>query len=724
MSLHHAGKPEDAISFYLKALKIDTESAETLNNLGIALDEAIRSYKKAIAIDPGYAQAHNNLGSALHSIHRMQEAIDSFRQAILIRPDFVEAHNNLGLALLAEKRYEEAHLCFDKALAVQPGFIDAYLNSGNTFREQGLYSQALRRFKKALELDPNRYDIHAHMAYVLTLQGRMDEAIRSYQEALKTAPKDNSIHSPYLFALHYQDPVDFSELYRQHKQWGKLQKAANPRTRVHDKTPRRRLRIGYVSPDFHTHSVGYFIETILASHDKDSFEIFCYSDVSFPDETTKRMQSLIKNWRDISLLRDRQVEGMIQQDRIDILVDLAGHTANNRLTLFASGPAPVQATYLGYPDTTGLPGMHYRITDALADPPGMTDHLYTEKLVRLPGCFLCYRPPAPTPDVGPPPCRKTGRTTFGSFNNRSKITRNVIRVWSEILKKIPDSMLLLKAKPFADTDTRQALLEEFSRQGVQPGQIEFAGRIESPIEHLELYNSIDIALDTFPYNGTTTTCEALWMGVPVIILKGEAHMSRVGVSLLTNMGMEEFITETPHDYVEKAMSLAKNPKNLSRLRQRQRNAMSRSPLMDGHNFTRNLERAYQKMWLHWCSRANEPLPGSPRAAEDKEPRLPEKYSNEEQALAANQEGEQLFCNGRMEDALRAFTRALEIDPSCLPALNNLGVVHWHTNNIPSAMQCFEHVLSLDPGNEDAVYNLQQIRTGHGCVDNGLDRAPA
>lgn len=730
MSLHHAGKPEDAISFYLKALKIDTESAETLNNLGIALhdtgrpDEAIRSYKKAIAIDPGYAQAHNNLGSALHSIHRMQEAIDSFRQAILIRPDFVEAHNNLGLALLAEKRYEEAHLCFDKALAVQPGFIDAYLNSGNTFREQGLYSQALRRFKKALELDPNRYDIHAHMAYVLTLQGRMDEAIRFYQEALKTAPKDNSIHSPYLFALHYQDPVDFSELYRQHKQWGKLQKAANPRTRVHDKTPRRRLRIGYVSPDFHTHSVGYFIETILASHDKDSFEIFCYFDVSFPDETTKRMQSLIKNWRDISLLRDRQVEGMIQQDRIDILVDLAGHTANNRLTLFASGPAPVQATYLGYPDTTGLPGMHYRITDALADPPGMTDHLYTEKLVRLPGCFLCYRPPAPTPDVGPPPCRKTGRTTFGSFNNRSKITRNVIKVWSEILKKIPDSMLLLKAKPFADTDTRQALLEEFSRQGVQPGQIEFAGRIESRIEHLELYNSIDIALDTFPYNGTTTTCEALWMGVPVIILKGEAHMSRVGVSLLTNMGMEEFITETPHDYVEKAMSLAKNPKNLSRLRQRQRNAMSRSPLMDGHNFTRNLERAYQKMWLHWCSRANEPLPGSPRAAEDKEPRLPEKYSNEEQALAANQEGEQLFCNGRMEDALRAFTRALEIDPSCLPALNNLGVVHWHTNNIPSAMQCFEHVLSLDPGNEDAVYNLQQIRTGHGCVDNGLDRAPA
>lgn len=730
MSLHHAGKPEDAISSYLKALDIDPESAETLNNLGIALhdtgrpEEAICSYKKAIAIDPRYAQAHNNLGSALHSIHRMQEAIDSFRQAILIQPDFVEAHNNLGLALLAEKRYEEALSCFDKALAVQPGFVDAYINSGNTFREQGLYSQALERFKKALELDPNRYDAHAHMAYVLTLQGKMDDAIRSYREALKTAPEDNSLHSHYLFALHYQDPVDFSELFRQHEQWGKRQKTGNQRTHVQDKTPGRRLRIGYVSPDFHTHSVGYFIETILASHDKDSFEIYCYSDVSCPDETTERMQSLVKNWRDISLLKDRQVEGMIQQDRIDILVDLAGHTANNRLAMFGLGPAPVQATYLGYPDTTGLPGMHYRITDALADPPGMTDHLYTEKLVRLPGCFLCYRPPVPAPDVGPPPCLKTGRITFGSFNNRSKITRSVIRVWSEILQKMPDSRLLIKAKPLADPDTRQALLDEFSRQGVQSGQIEFAGRIESRIEHLKLYNSIDIALDTFPYNGTTTTCEALWMGVPVVVLKGEAHMSRVGVSLLTNMGMEEFIAETPVDYVKKAVSLAKNPEKLSRLRQRQRDVMARSPLMDGQGFTRNLERAYREMWAHWCSQTGKPLSINPGVPGNDALQHPEKCLNEEQSLAANQEGERLFESGRMEDALRAFTRALEIDPSCLPALNNLGVMYWHTSNIPAAVQCFEHVLSLDPGNEDAAYNLQQIRTGNGCAGNGSDPAPA
>lgn len=730
MSLHHAGKPEDAISSYLKALDIDPESAETLNNLGIALhdtgrpEEAIHSYKRAIAIDPRYAQAHNNLGSALHSIHRMQEAIDSFRQAILIQPDFAEAHNNLGLALLAEKRYEEALSCFDKALAVQPGFVDAYVNSGNTFREQGLYSQALERFKKALELDPNRYDAHAHMAYVLTLQGKMDEAIRSYREALKTAPEDNSLHSHYLFALHYQDPVDFSELFRQHEQWGKRQKTGNQRTHVQDKTPGRRLRIGYVSPDFHTHSVGYFIETILASHDKDSFEIYCYSDVSCPDETTERMQSLVKNWRDISLLKDRQVEDMIQQDRIDILIDLAGHTANNRLTLFGLGPAPVQATYLGYPDTTGLPGMHYRITDALADPPGMTDHLYTEKLVRLPGCFLCYRPHVPAPDVGPPPCPKTGRITFGSFNNRSKITRSVIRVWSEILQKMPDSRLLIKAKPLADPDTRQALLDEFSRQGVQSGQIEFAGRIESRIEHLKLYNSIDIALDTFPYNGTTTTCEALWMGVPVVVLKGEAHMSRVGVSLLTNMGMEEFIAETPVDYVKKAVSLAKNPEKLSRLRQRQRDVMARSPLMDGQGFTRNLERAYREMWTHWCSQTGKPLSINPGVPGNDALQHPEKCLNEEQSLAANQEGERLFESGRMEDALRAFTRALEIDPSCLPALNNLGVMYWHTSNIPAAVQCFEHVLSLDPGNEDAAYNLQQIRTGNGCAGNGSDPAPA
>lgn len=614
IALQHAGKPEGAISYYQKAIEIDPDFAEAYSNLGIALhhtgrpEEAILSYKKAIALNSEFAKAYNNLGITLLEMHKTEEAIESFEQALHIQPDFAEAYNNLGIALQVVKRQEDAHTTFQKALAVKPAFVDAHINSGNTFRDQFQFAEALSCYHKALEINPHNIDALNNTAYIFSIQGKVKESIHFYQKALEIDPDHATTHSNLLFSLHYQDSIDFQELSEQHKRWG--EKVARTLTmdmspHANDKTPGRKLRIGYVSPDFRKHSVAYFIEPILASHDESAFEVFCYSNVAVPDETTEHIQSLVKTWHDITLLKNKQVEDMIRDDKIDILIDLAGHSSKNRLSLFALGPAPVQVTYLGYPNTTGLLNMHYRITDALADPAGKTDHLFTEKLLRLPRGFLCFRPPLETPEVAQPPIMKSGNVTFGSFNNRAKITPRVVKVWSEILKRLPGSRMVLKSEVLTDPETQQSLLDIFVQNGVSPDRVGFYGSIPNQYDHLALYNSIDIALDTFPYNGTTTTCEALWMGVPVIVLKGDAHMSRVGVSLLTNAGMEEFIADTPEDYVKKAVGLANDQDGLLRLRNKQRNIMADSPLMDAQVFTQYLEKEYRKIWGQWCTMNNE-----------------------------------------------------------------------------------------------------------------------
>lgn len=731
------GNFDNAIDSFQKELVFRPEDAQAHNSLGIAMhqagkqDAALSSDPKAIEIDSDSPKARGNQCGALHGTRRGEEAVESFRRAIHIRPDFAEAYNNLAIALKGLKRYEDAHISFQKALSIKPDYTEAHINDGNTYREQCRYTEALSCYQKAIELDPLSVDAHTKTAYIYSAQGRVNKAIHHFREAVRINPDDASTHSNLLLSLHYQNSIDLLELFRKHKRWGKRYERPSAKDNglpANDRTPGRLLRIGYVSPDFRTHSVAYFLEAILASHDDSDFAVFCYSDVAVPDDTTKRMRALAKNWRDICRLKDEQVAHIIRSDKIDILIDLAGHTANNRLTLFALGPAPVQVTYLGYPDTTGLPTMHYRITDSLADPPGTSEHLFTERLLRVPRCFLCYRPPARTPDVVEPPMRKSGEVTFGSFNNRSKITHHVVRVWSDILKRLPESHLLLKSRALADAETRQSLLDIFVENGVRPDRIRFIGSIPTHFDHLDLYNSVDIALDTFPYNGTTTTCEALWMGVPVIALRGEAHFSRVGVSLLSNAGLEEFIADTPDDYVKKAVSLASNPDRLLKLRKKQRTIMARSPLMDASGFTKELENEYRRIWVRWCS--NELPPSELREmnpAEMKQGPLKEgvmteehtqstknhdrntRQSPSEQSIVLIREGEAHFHSGQIEDAQKAFDKALELDPGNVSALNNLGVLSWQKGDVDAATERFERVLKIDPCNEDATHNLQEIQ---------------
>jgi predicted O-linked N-acetylglucosamine transferase (SPINDLY family) len=370
-----------------------------------------------------------------------------------------------------------------------------------------------------------------------------------------------------------------------------------------DPTLNRRLRIGYVSPDLRNHSVAFFIEPILMSHSKEHFEIYCYSDVSSPDEVTHRIQKHANHWRSIVGISDEKVAELIRRERIDILIDLAGHTGGvNRILLFARKPSPVQISWIGYPSTTGLSTIDYKIVDDLTDPDGKTDQYYTEKLIRLPETFLCYLPDKNCPDVAALPALYKSFITFGSFNNFPKIGQQVILLWTEILKKVPNSHLIIKSLSFYDQTVISYIRNLFLDQGIEAERIELLQPFPSLREHLALYNRIDIGLDTFPYNGTTTTCEALYMGVPVITLAGNTHVSRVGVSLLSTVGLPELIAQTPEEYVAKAVNLAKDIEKLKSLRISLRGMMSRSPLTDAKKFTHHLEKAYQKMWATWCKK--------------------------------------------------------------------------------------------------------------------------
>jgi predicted O-linked N-acetylglucosamine transferase (SPINDLY family) len=362
--------------------------------------------------------------------------------------------------------------------------------------------------------------------------------------------------------------------------------------------PERRLRIGYVSPNLSRHSVGYFIEPVIRSHDRRRFEVFCYYNHALADDATGRMRKAADGWRDIAAGDDESVERMVREDGIDILIDLAGHSKGNRLNVFARRPAPVQMTWLGYPDTTGLTAMDYRLTDQVADPAPAAELGHTEKLLRMDGCFLCYEPPDDAPPVklrG-----QDGPVVFSSFNSIAKLNAETIRIWAGILAEVPGSLLALKSAPLRFPETVERVLEALERNGVDAARVDVRGWIGERRQHLDAYGDVDIALDTFPYNGTTTTCEALWMGVPVITLAGHVHMSRVGASLLQCAGLDRLVARDKAAYVRLAVELANDTQGRQALRAGLRRQLAVSPLLDHARFTRGLEAHYRQAWHAWC----------------------------------------------------------------------------------------------------------------------------
>ncbi|MCP4629306.1 MAG: tetratricopeptide repeat protein [bacterium] len=647
-ALKDMGQTEAAVEHFKAAVRIKPDYAFAYNNLANLLnktgrfDEAFENYKNAIEHDAGYPEPHYNVGLYLHYHKKSSEAEKHFREAIRLKPDYADAYCALGFGLFLRNKIMEAIDCYEKAIEYRPDFSDAYNALGAAHdrilapdKALQCYEEALRHnpgnyrawcnigmfyknqkkdftltekyLKKALRYKPDLDDALNNLAITYKDQGRLEESYEDFNEILTRLPQFASAHSNLLLNLHYHNYIDNQYLFEEHRRWASVHSselgisAAPFQNRP---VPDRPLRIGYISPDFKSHSVAKFLLPVIKAHDRTNFKIYCYSDVLIHDPVSTKFVESADVWIDTFSLADSEFCERIRNDGIDILVDLTGHTAHNRMLVFACKPAPVQVAWLGYPDTTGLDTIDYRLTDSYADPPGMTEEFHTETLVRFDAGFLSYGAEDHYPDVGDLPALNNGYVTFGSFNNTNKVSPDVIALWSKILKAVPESRIVLKSTQLEDADTKKRFAGWFEDNGISPNRVELLGRIKDIEGHLDIYNRIDIALDPFPYNGTTTSIEALWMGVPFITLAGDRHAARVGVSILYNIDLPALIADTPDYYVQLAAALADNLDKLSGLRSTMRQRLLQSPLMDTTGFTRELENEYRKMWVRWCGEQN------------------------------------------------------------------------------------------------------------------------
>jgi protein O-GlcNAc transferase len=480
---------------------------------------------------------------------------------------------------------------------------EALLQRAGDAAQLGRLEAALELYRACLLAHPRSLDACLGAAGVRVDLWSNEEAVAAYEKAREIAPGSSQIYSALLFHRHYLSPVDPARLFDLHRAFGTMMQEAWPRPGAdYPQTPdsERRLRIGYASPNLSRHSVGYFIEPVIRGHDRRHFEVFCYYDHALADDATRRMREAADGWRDIAGSDDEVVARLVREDRIDILVDLAGHSKGNRLGVFARRAAPVQVTWLGYPDTTGLPAIDFRITDETADPAPAAEQRHTENLLRVDGSFLCYQPPADAPVLRP---REAGTpVVFSSFNNIAKVNAETLRMWGRILTGVPGSRLVLKSSSLKFPDTVDRVIDALERNGVEPARVDLRGWIGERQQHLDAYGEIDIALDTFPYNGTTTTCEALWMGVPVITLAGPVHMSRVGASILHCTDLDELVAHDDTQYVNIAIELARDEARRRTLRAELRTRLAASPLLDHAGFIGRLEAQYRHAWRAWCER--------------------------------------------------------------------------------------------------------------------------
>lgn len=518
-------------------------------------------------------------------------AAGRYRALIAAAPEFAPAYVNLASVLLAGRDADGALLTAAAAAARFPGFLPIYAVAGEAALQLGQPFAASNGFAAALSGGEDA-QLRAKLALSLQAQGRAAEAAAQFAIARRAAPGDAAIASAALFSSHYEPSGSPAEALADAANWPRpAARAARPAPR--DRDPERRLRVAYASPDFANHSCAYFLAPLLASHDRRAVEVFAYSDVGAPDGVTAGFKALDLQWRDLIGKSDEEFIVQARDDGIDVLIDCAGHTTGNRLTAFARRAAPVQVTWLGYPASTGLDCFDARLVDDITDPAGA---LASETLVRVAGGFLAYLPPPFAPDPGPPPFEAAGRITFGSFNNLPKITPRVAAAWAQVMHAVPDSRLIVKAKGLDEPATRERYAAMFGAQGLDGSRVELVGFVGDVAAHVARYRAIDVALDTFPYNGTTTTCEALWMGVPVVTLAGDRHAARVGASLLARVGLGDLAAVDAVDFARIAAGLAADRGRLAALRKELRPRMAASPLCDGRRLARQFEGVYRDLW--------------------------------------------------------------------------------------------------------------------------------
>ncbi len=604
------GRGRDAVGTFRRAVELMPDAAEAHAYLGTALlregdlPAAIQALRQAVRLDGHLAEAHYNLGLALDRGGDDVAAERAWRQAIEANPFYLKPWNHLGLLLRRHGKTADARTVFERALTHTgtdaAGAAELWNNFANLLEDKNDIEASLAAYDKAVALAPEAALLRLNYGSALLAVGLNEEARVHLERARQLAPAlPATAHAAFFITLYTQDPArpPLDRL----RTWSATLPRGIPDFSAHDRDARRRLKVGYVSPDLCRHSVAYFFEPVLAAHDRTAVEVFCYANVRNPDTVTERLQHHADHWRDTRALSDEQLAEAVRKDDIDILIDLAGHTVGTRLSAFARRPAPIQATWIGYPATTGLPEIDWRITDEWADPPGLTDAQFSERQLRLPGGFNAYRPPTRAPDVAPLPASGNGHVTFGSFNFGGKLNTATLDRWAELLRRIPGSRLIIKHRGLAVARVRETLRARFVRHGIDPARLDLFAFLPDTQGHLAVYNKVDIALDSFPYNGTTTTCEALWMGVPVLTQAGNAHMSRVGASLLTRAGLGEWIAEDGDAYLEIATRMASDLPALADLRATLRGRLARSPVCDATRLTRQLEVELRRLWREWCA---------------------------------------------------------------------------------------------------------------------------
>ena len=603
-----AGNYTEALGKYRSALRMSPDNIQAQTGVALCLMHR-RRYPEAIpilvpleALMPSSLQLQLLLGEALYGTGRLDEAEACLSKLVEQAPDYVEAQSRLGRVYMDLQKFPEANKCLSTALALDPRHVASLTYMGIMMIQFCQFDNALIALGNALALEPGKALVMNNLGRASKMMGRPIEATGWYRQALEIAPGDIGIISNYLFALNYC--ADLSPEFVAQEHFRLAPSAHSFDFNANQAPPQRKetgkLRIGYVSGDFYAHSVAYFVEPILIHHDYDNFDVVCYSLGIHKDATTERIKKLPCIWRDMVGTPPAALAQQIREDRIDILVDLAGYTADHRISAFAERPAPLQVSCIGYPNTTGLPQIDYYLTDSVCDPPGMTDHLFCERLWRLPRIFCCYLPPMEFPAVLPSPYLGNNFVTFGSFNNFGKVTQQQIILWARILRAVPGSRLYLKSMALGDRSVKESVLTQFNAEGIDGERIDMRTVTATPLEHLHEYSRVDIALDTYPYHGTTTTCEALWMGTPVITRAGVTHASRVGVSLLQNIGCTDCIAVDADDYVIRAVALAQDPLRLAALRTRLRAMMAGSALMDVVGVTREVEAAFVAMYELKC----------------------------------------------------------------------------------------------------------------------------
>ena len=606
-----AGRLAEARAIYEQVLAREPRHADALHLLGIIsvqegnFESGIDLITRAIEIAQHVVEYRLSLINVCLDAGRTVEAIEHCKQAIEVArirslprftADLGDILLQIGNAFLQSGDRVHGMDALAAAASIRPPIAAAFNDFGAALRDIGRLDESIEILRDGLKVAPAISEIHNNLGNTLKDQGRPDEAIAAFREAIRLQPANATAHQNLLFAMHLSPSTSAEAIAAEHRAWG--ERHADPLTRAarpHAKASCcDRLRIGYVSPDFRDHPVGRFLLPALSHHDHDAFDAVCYSNWHGPaDAMTQRFASCASAWRNVARMNDEQLAEQIRADGIHILVDVAGHSVSNRLGVFARKPAPVQITWLGYPDTTGMSAMDWRITDAHADPPGMTEALHVEKLIRMPTTAWCLEPPADAPRTA----RDThDGITFGSFNSLSKLNNDLLRIWAKLLEQTPGASMLIKGVGLAGEQTRGRLLNTFAACGIDPSRIELLTPTKSYADHLALYRRVDVALDAYPYHGTTTTCEALWMGVPVVTLAGRTHVSRVGVSLLSNAGLGEMVATTPEQYVSIASELARDVIKRNELRSTLRDRLRASPITDARKFACEIEDAYRFAW--------------------------------------------------------------------------------------------------------------------------------